>query len=69
MDNIRTATSGILMGTHLRVGQEDNLYEHPGKPFKSNAEQVEKISRICGELGIEVANAKEARQMLNFSAG
>ena len=67
LDNIKTATYGALMGTHVRVGQEDNLFEFPGKPFKSNAEQVQKIARIAGEFGIEVASAKEARQMLNFA--
>jgi uncharacterized protein (DUF849 family) len=66
LDNIKTAAYGLMMGTHVRVGQEDNLFELRGTPFKSNAEQVQKISRIAGEFGIEIATPKEARQMLNL---
>ncbi len=64
--NIRTATYGGLMGTHVRVGQEDNLYEAPGKLFKSNAAQVEKIKRLFDELNIETATPTEARELLGL---
>lgn len=66
MANIRTAAYGGLMGTHVRVGQEDNLFDKPGKPFKSNAEQVAKIKRVFGELNIKTATPSEARQMLGL---
>lgn len=66
LDNIKTAAYGVMMGTHARVGQEDNLFERPGVPFKSNAAQVEKLRRIMDEFGIEAASAKEARQILNL---
>ena len=66
--NIRTAAYGGMMGTHVRVGQEDNLLEKPGQQFKSNAEQVSKIKRIFGELNIETATPAEARQMLGLPA-
>jgi len=62
--NIRAAVQGALMGTHVRVGQEDNLFEFPGVPFASNAAQVEKIGRIFNEFRIEMATPAEARQAL-----
>jgi uncharacterized protein (DUF849 family) len=62
--NIRAAVQGALMGTHVRVGQEDNLFEHPGVPFKSNAAQVEKVRRIFAEFDIEAASPAEAREIL-----
>jgi uncharacterized protein (DUF849 family) len=64
--NIRTATYGALMGTNVRVGQEDNLFDRPGKPFKGNVEQVEKTKRILDELNIETATPAEARQLLGL---
>jgi uncharacterized protein (DUF849 family) len=68
MVNILTAAYGGMMGTHVRVGQEDNLFDKPGKPFKSNAEQVSKVKRIFDELNIEVATPTEARKMLGLPA-
>lgn len=66
--NIRTATAGALIGTHLRVGQEDNLIKSPGVPFSSNAEQVEKMVRILNELNMEAATVSEARDILGLPA-
>jgi len=65
--NIKAAVQGALMGTHVRVGQEDNLFEFPGKPFASNAAQVEKMGRIFAEFGLEMATPKEARTVLGLS--
>jgi uncharacterized protein (DUF849 family) len=64
--NIRSAVYGGMMGTHIRVGQEDNLFERPGQPFKSNAAQVSKVAGIFGELGIGVATAAKARKRLKL---
>lgn len=64
--NIRAASYGALMGTHIRVGQEDNLFEFPGVPFASNAAQIEKMGRIFKEFGIEMATPAEARQILHL---
>jgi uncharacterized protein (DUF849 family) len=66
-DNMRTATYGGLMGTHIRVGQEDNLLERDGVLFKSNAEQVEKIKRILAEFDIGIFTPKEAREKLGLA--
>lgn len=66
--NIRAASAGGLMGTHVRVGQEDNLMDKPGVPFASNAAQVERISEIFSALNIEIANVDEARKILGLTA-
>jgi 3-keto-5-aminohexanoate cleavage enzyme len=57
-------TMGIIMGGHIRVGLEDNLYVEKGKPARSNAQLVEKAVRIARELGREIATPNEARKIL-----
>jgi uncharacterized protein (DUF849 family) len=57
-------TVGAIMGGNVRVGLEDSLYLSRGRLATSNAEQVEKIVRILGELSLEVATPDEAREML-----
>lgn len=64
--NIKAATYGAMMGTHVRVGQEDNLFDTGHRPFASNAEQVAKLTRILGELGIAVATPEQARATLGL---
>jgi 3-keto-5-aminohexanoate cleavage enzyme len=54
------------MGGHVRVGFEDNIYLSKGVPAKSNAQLVDKVVRIAGELGREVATAEEAREILHL---
>jgi uncharacterized protein (DUF849 family) len=66
MANIKTAVAGAMMGTHLRVGQEDNLFEAKGKPFTSNAAQVEKVKRILGEMNIGLMSVAKAREVLKL---
>ncbi len=63
-NNMRAAAAGGLLGTHVRVGQEDNVQERPGVLFKSNAEQVEKIKRILWEFNVGLATADDARKLL-----
>ncbi len=55
---------GVLLGGSLRVGFEDNLYLSKGVLARSNAELVEKATRIIRELGHEVASVEEARNLL-----
>jgi len=59
-------TLSLLLGGHVRVGLEDNLYLEKGVKAKSNAEQVAKIIRIAKELGIEPATPDEGRQILGL---
>ena len=56
----------IMMGGHVRVGMEDNIYLGRGVLAKSNAELVAKIARIAKELGREIATPDEAREILGL---
>lgn len=60
------AVMAIVMGGHLRVGFEDNVYYHKGELAKSNAQLVERMVRIAKEVGREVATVEEARKMLSL---
>jgi len=59
-------TLSLIMGGNARVGLEDNLYLAKGVVAKSNAEQVEKITRIAQELSLETATPDEAREILGL---
>jgi len=59
-------TQSLLLGGHVRVGLEDNLYLERGRMAKSNAEQVAKIIRIARELGLEPATPDEGREILGL---
>ncbi len=59
-------THGMLMGAHVRVGFEDNLYISKGVKAESNARFVERTVNLAKILGRDVATCKEARQILNI---
>ncbi len=59
-------TLSILLGGHIRVGFEDNLYLSKGILAKSNGELVAKSVQIARELGREIASPSEARQILGI---
>jgi 3-keto-5-aminohexanoate cleavage enzyme len=58
----------ILLGGHLRVGMEDNVYLKRGKLLESNAEAVERIVRIAREMNRDIATPAQARAMLGLSS-
>jgi len=60
------AAMGAAMGANVRVGLEDSLWMGRGQLAKSNAEQVSKARRLLEELGLAVATANEARDMLKL---
>ncbi len=60
----RFVTTGAMLGGHVRIGLEDNLYLSKGVLAESNATQVRKISHILDELSLEIATPAEARTML-----
>jgi len=68
LDEFKMATMAILMGGHVRVGFEDNIYISQGVRAKSNAELVEKIVRLAKELDREIATPEEARRILHLPA-
>ncbi|AIF51194.1 3-keto-5-aminohexanoate cleavage protein [Pelosinus sp. UFO1] len=60
------ATMGIVMGGHVRVGFEDNVYYTKGVLADSNAQLVERVVRIAGELGRGIATPDQAREILGL---
>jgi uncharacterized protein (DUF849 family) len=58
------AAQAVLLGGHIRVGLEDNIYLGRGQLAPSNAALVEKAARIVEVLGDHLATPAEARQML-----
>ena len=59
-------TQSILLGGHVRVGFEDNIFIDHDKLAMNNAELVKKVVRIARELGREIATPDEAREMLGI---
>lgn len=55
-----------LLGGHVRVGLEDNIYLEKGVLAASNTVLVEKAVRILRELGGTIATASEAREILGL---
>ena len=58
------AAQAVLLGGHIRVGLEDNIYLGRGQLAPSNAALVEKAAKIIAILGDHVATPAEARQMV-----
>lgn len=58
------ANLAILLGGHVRVGFEDNIYYSRGVLATSNAQLVERVVRLARELGREIATPDEARRIL-----
>ncbi len=57
-----------LLGGHVRVGLEDNLYIEKGVQATSNAQLVEKGVKVLQTLGLEPATPAQAREMLGLKA-
>ncbi len=60
-------TMAILMGGHVRVGLEDNLYLSKGK-LARNEELVARARHLAEDLQREVATPAEARAILGLPA-
>ncbi|HPX11346.1 MAG TPA: 3-keto-5-aminohexanoate cleavage protein [Syntrophales bacterium] len=63
---IHMAMMALIMGGHIRVGMEDNIYLKHGVLAKTNAEFVERYARLCREYGREVATPDETRNILGL---
>jgi len=57
----------IILGGHVRVGLEDNVYHSRGRLLESNAEAVERVVRLAREMNRQIATPKQAREMLGLS--
>ncbi|MGG5819213.1 3-keto-5-aminohexanoate cleavage protein [Falsiroseomonas sp. HW251] len=58
-----------LLGGHVRVGLEDNIYLNKGELATSNTVLVERAVRILREFGAEPMTAAEARAELGSVGG
>jgi len=59
------AAMAIIMGGHVRVGLEDNIFVRR-RQLATNAQLVEKVVRLADELEREIATPDEARAMLGL---
>lgn len=60
------ATAAILLGGHVRVGFEDNIFFEKGVLAESNAQLVQRVVEIARIHGREVATPGEARRILRL---
>jgi 3-keto-5-aminohexanoate cleavage enzyme len=66
-NEIPMATVGMVMGGHVRVGFEDNIYISKGVLAQSNAQLVRKVANIANELERPIASPSEARRILGIT--
>jgi len=60
------AAQAVLLGGHIRVGLEDNIYLGRGQLAPSNAALVERAARIIEVLGDHVATTADAKQIIGL---
>jgi uncharacterized protein (DUF849 family) len=65
-NQIPLATISAAMGSSVRVGLEDSLWDGPGKLAETNAAQVRRMRGIIEALSLEVATPDDARQLLKL---
>lgn len=59
------AMNSLLLGGHVRVGLEDNLYYSQGE-LATNIQLTERVVRLVREMGYEPATPAEARAMMGL---
>jgi 3-keto-5-aminohexanoate cleavage enzyme len=59
-------TLSMILGGHVRIGMEDNLYYRRGEPAQSNAQLVERTARIADLLEVDLATPDETRERLGI---
>jgi hypothetical protein len=55
----------VMLGIHVRVGNEDNLWRVKGERFPT-IKQVEQMARLSEAFGRKIATAEEARKMMKI---
>lgn len=60
------AGHAILMGGHVRIGIEDNIYYRKGELTRSNKQLVERVVRISKEMDRPIATVRDARDILDL---
>ena len=64
---LNLATYALLLGGHVRVGLEDNIYYKKGVLAESNAQLVSRVARLAEEFDREVATPQQARAMMGLA--
>jgi uncharacterized protein (DUF849 family) len=64
-DQLPWVAQAVLLGGHVRVGLEDNLYLSKGVKA-TNAQLTERAIQIVHDLGASVATSDEAREILQL---
>jgi uncharacterized protein (DUF849 family) len=60
-------SAAIIMGGHVRIGLEDNIwYDNHKEELTTNEKSIQRIRRIAKEIGREIATPAEARKMLGL---
>lgn len=59
------AVNSLLLGGHVRVGLEDNLYYHRGE-LATNVQLTERMVRLLRDMGCEPASASDARRIMGL---
>jgi len=65
-NEIPMCTAAMILGGHVRVGFEDNIFLRRGELARSNADLVLKVANIARELDRPIATPDEARSMLGL---
>ena len=65
-DEMPMVAQSVILGGHVRVGLEDNIYTSKGVLAKSNAELVIMAKEIIRLLGGQLATPKDAREILGI---
>jgi uncharacterized protein (DUF849 family) len=61
------AAQSVILGGHVRVGLEDNLFLSEGELSPGNGPLVERACAIVESLGCAVATPKEAGELLSLT--
>ncbi len=56
----------MVMGGHIRVGFEDNVFYHKGALADSNEQLVARIARIAEEYGRPIATPEQTKEILGL---
>ena len=58
----------MILGHHVRVGLEDNVFYAPRELAQGTGQMVERVVRLARELGRPIATPEQARKMMGLGA-
>jgi hypothetical protein len=62
---IQMTAMAVILGIHVRVGNEDNLWRVKGERF-TTVQQIVQMVRLCEAYGRKVTTAREARESMKI---